>query len=81
MFDCGMHMGYDDDRRFPDFYALKKQRINVDLLVVTHFHLDHCGALPYYVEQFGYDGPILMTKTHKGDMPNTLGRLQEHCRG
>ena len=72
MFDCGMHMGYDDDRRFPDFYALKKQRINVDLLVVTHFHLDHCGALPFYVEQFGYDGPILMTKPTKEICPILL---------
>ena len=72
MFDCGMHMGYDDDRRFPDFHALKRQRINVDLLVVTHFHLDHCGALPYYVEQYGYDGPILMTRPTKEICPLLL---------
>ena len=61
MFDCGMHMSYDDARRFPDFASLKRQEITIDALVVTHFHLDHCGALPHYVEQVGYAGPILMT--------------------
>lgn len=61
MFDCGMHMSYDDARRFPDFATLRRHDITIDALVITHFHLDHCGALPHYVEQVGYAGPILMT--------------------
>ncbi len=24
MFDCGMHMGYNDERRFPDFSYISK---------------------------------------------------------
>jgi integrator complex subunit 11 len=24
MFDCGMHMGYDDHRRFPDFTKIQE---------------------------------------------------------
>lgn len=27
----------------------------------AHSHLDHCGALPYFTEVLGYDGPIFMT--------------------
>jgi integrator complex subunit 11 len=63
MFDCGMHMGYNDDRRFPDFSVLSPSGHHfsslVDVLVISHFHLDHCGALPYFTEQCGYEGPIV----------------------
>ena len=30
-------------------------------LIVLSSHLDHCGALPYFTEMCGYDGPIFMT--------------------
>ena len=46
MFDCGMHMGYNDERRFPDFsYISKTNRFTeqLDCIIVSHFHLDHCG--------------------------------------
>ena len=39
MFDCGMHMGYQDERRFPDFaYISKERRFTelIDCLIVTH---------------------------------------------
>ena len=48
--DCGIHMGYSDDRRFPDFsYLTKSGDLNgqIDCIIISHFHLDHCGALPY----------------------------------
>ena len=86
MLDCGVHMGYNDERKFPEFQRLikkfKKTQIEeksqsskansntsysqsntykfvdkknnnqdysniVDLLIISHFHLDHCGALPF----------------------------------
>ncbi len=73
MFDCGMHVGYKDDRRqdngqstmlvidsatclgirFPDFKLLSAAGRFSDLIscvIITHFHLDHCGALPYLTE-------------------------------
>jgi integrator complex subunit 11 len=62
MLDCGMHMGYNDDRRFPDFsYISKTGRFNeiIDCVIISHFHLDHCGALPFFSEMCGYDGNIL----------------------
>uniref|UniRef100_A0A673HJ44 Integrator complex subunit 11 n=1 Tax=Sinocyclocheilus rhinocerous TaxID=307959 RepID=A0A673HJ44_9TELE len=53
MLDCGMHMGYNDDRRFPDFsYITQNGRLTefLDCVIISHFHLDHSGALPYMSE-------------------------------
>lgn len=75
MLDCGMHMGYNDERRFPDFgYITKSSRLtqHLDCVIITHFHLDHCGALPYFSEMVGYDGPIYMTHPTKAICPILL---------
>jgi integrator complex subunit 11 len=75
MFDCGMHMGYNDARRFPDFSYISKTgqfTQQIDLVVISHFHLDHCGALPHFTEVCGYDGPIVMTHPTKAICPILL---------
>jgi len=45
MLDCGIHPGFAGLRSLPylDTVALD----SVDLLLITHFHLDHCAAVPY----------------------------------
>ncbi|XP_038052919.1 integrator complex subunit 11-like [Patiria miniata] len=75
MLDCGMHMGFNDDRRFPDFsYITRTGRLteHLDCVIISHFHLDHCGALPYMSEIVGYDGPIYMTQPTKAICPILL---------
>ncbi|MGH0130605.1 UNVERIFIED_CONTAM: hypothetical protein FKN15_005496 [Acipenser sinensis] len=75
MLDCGMHMGYNDDRRFPDFsYITQNSRLTefLDCVIISHFHLDHCGALPYMSEMVGFDGPIYMTHPTKAICPILL---------
>jgi len=146
MFDCGVHMAYNDHRKFPDFRKIleiggkgectkkyedntkytkdksknyhqqssskekdsynkksntqKNQLIdnkpkmdddynimyanlksnnesidytkNLDLVIITHFHLDHVGALPYFTEICGYNGPILTSQPTKAILPLTL---------
>ena len=62
MLDCGMHMGFNDDRRFPDFTYIDDGKPLTDFLdcvIISHFHLDHCGALPYMTGNFFY---LLMGK-------------------
>lgn len=62
MLDCGMHMGYTDERRFPDFSYIVPGPItsHIDCVIISHFHLDHCGALPYMSEMVGYTGAQLI---------------------
>eukprot|EP01130_Rhizamoeba_saxonica_P008372 TRINITY_DN3380_c0_g1_i2.p1 TRINITY_DN3380_c0_g1~~TRINITY_DN3380_c0_g1_i2.p1 ORF type:complete len:580 (-),score=103.89 TRINITY_DN3380_c0_g1_i2:116-1855(-) len=75
MFDCGMHMGYHDERRFPNFgfisHSGKFDEV-IDCVIVTHFHLDHSGALPFFTEMCGYNGPIYMTHPTKAIVPILL---------
>jgi integrator complex subunit 11 len=50
IFDSGIHMQYTDMEKYPDFrYICGEDNINnhVDVVIITHFHLDHCGGLPY----------------------------------
>jgi integrator complex subunit 11 len=119
MFDCGVHMAFQDHRKFPDFRRIVDDNISstnfpsgenvnifntnfdasntqfnpllpqpiniyqnldntinytkhIDLVIITHFHLDHCGALPYFTEICGYDGPIITSQPTKSILPLTL---------
>lgn len=40
----------------------------VDLLLVTHFHLDHAASLPYLTEKTGFKGRIFCTHPTKAVM-------------
>lgn len=66
MFDCGLHMGHTHatGRRYPDFSkispSLNISRV-VDAVIISHFHLDHIGALPFLTEHTNYSGPVFMT--------------------
>jgi len=82
LFDCGIHMGYKDDRRFPAFNLLCRAAgspgggdlltSSIDAVVITHFHLDHIGALPLLTEVLGYRGPVIMTVPTKAIAPLML---------
>lgn len=70
-----MHMGYHDQRRHPDFAFISKDNNFtqvIDCVIISHFHLDHCGSLPYFTEVLGYDGPIFMTFPTKAICPILL---------
>lgn len=69
LLDCGAHPGFADARRrFPDLASLPP----LDAVVITHFHLDHAGALPLLraLQRRGDGGgappPVLMTKPTRG---------------
>ncbi|KAF7133503.1 hypothetical protein RHSIM_Rhsim09G0089400 [Rhododendron simsii] len=75
MFDCGMHMGHQDHLRYPDFSLISKSgdfNNALSCIIITHFHLDHIGALPYFTEVCGYNGPIYMTYPTKALGPLML---------
>jgi predicted metal-dependent RNase len=79
MFDCGIHVGLKGAERFPDFKLASPSgdvTASVAAVLVTHFHLDHCGGLPVLTEHCGYRGPVLMTYPTRALCPLML----EDCR-
>jgi cleavage and polyadenylation specificity factor subunit 3 len=63
MFDCGLHPGLSGLNALPCFDDIDVE--TVDLLLVTHFHLDHSGALPYFLTKTVFNGSTFMTHPTK----------------
>ena len=63
MFDCGVHPAFTGMAQLP--YLDEIDTANVDLLLVTHFHMDHCGALPFLTEKTTFNGRVFMTHPTK----------------
>ncbi|CAD2093097.1 cleavage and polyadenylation specificity factor, putative [Plasmodium vinckei brucechwatti] len=113
MFDCGSHVGYKDERKYPNFNLLvgnnnmegapkideennlnvevnisivnsniadKEKLINnlkrineiIDCVIISHFHMDHIGALPFFTETLQYKGTIIMSYPTKALSPVLL---------
>lgn len=49
LLDCGVHPKIDGVEALPQFDLLKKRP---EAVVVTHGHIDHCGALPYFLREY-----------------------------
>ena len=63
LLDCGLHPGREGVQQLPYFDVINPKEI--ELLLVTHFHVDHCAGLPYLVEKTEFNGKIFMTHPTK----------------
>lgn len=59
MLDCGIHPAYSGLAALPFFDQIDPAQ--VDLVLVTHFHLDHAASLPYFMEKTLFRGKVYMT--------------------
>eukprot|EP00551_Chaetoceros_affinis_P008276 CAMPEP_0203668548 /NCGR_PEP_ID=MMETSP0090-20130426/5154_1 /ASSEMBLY_ACC=CAM_ASM_001088 /TAXON_ID=426623 /ORGANISM="Chaetoceros affinis, Strain CCMP159" /LENGTH=727 /DNA_ID=CAMNT_0050533025 /DNA_START=102 /DNA_END=2281 /DNA_ORIENTATION=+ len=71
LLDCGIHPGYDGINGLPFLDRIDPE--GVDVLLVTHFHLDHVASLPYFTERTGFKGRIFMTHPTKAVTRLLLG--------
>jgi cleavage and polyadenylation specificity factor subunit 3 len=71
MLDCGIHPGYDGMNGLPFLDRVEPDLI--DVLLITHFHLDHAAALPYLTERTSFRGRIFMTHPTKAVIRLLLG--------
>eukprot|EP00929_Paragymnodinium_shiwhaense_P058941 TRINITY_DN29511_c0_g1_i11.p1 TRINITY_DN29511_c0_g1~~TRINITY_DN29511_c0_g1_i11.p1 ORF type:complete len:222 (-),score=45.87 TRINITY_DN29511_c0_g1_i11:174-839(-) len=78
LLDCGVHVGSAGADHVPDLAALLdscgKPTLTefINVVIISHYHLDHIGALPYLTEVIGYDGPIYMSHPTKALGPVML---------
>jgi cleavage and polyadenylation specificity factor subunit 3 len=71
MLDCGIHPGYEGMNGLPFLDRIEPEQ--VDILLITHFHLDHAASLPYWTERTGFKGRIFMTHPTKAVLRLLLG--------
>ncbi len=58
LLDCGINPGSQRPfESFPRFDCPEFQIDQLDAMVITHAHLDHCGLAPF-LYKYGYDGPL-----------------------
>ncbi|CAI5958358.1 unnamed protein product [Closterium sp. NIES-64] len=62
-FDCGIHPAYSGIAGLPFFDEIDPSCI--DVLLVTHFHLDHAASLPYFLSKTNFQGRVFMTHATK----------------
>jgi metallo-beta-lactamase family protein len=67
--DCGLFQGYKNLRQL-NWLDLPFDPSRLSAVVLTHAHLDHCGALPLLIKQ-GYRGPIY-TSVASADVATVL---------
>jgi len=60
LLDCGMHQGGDAVKRIQD-EAFAFDPADIDVVVLSHAHLDHSGLLPKLFHE-GFAGPVLCTR-------------------
>ncbi|KIV97382.1 hypothetical protein PV10_01138 [Exophiala mesophila] len=63
MLDAGMHTGREGMSAMPYFDDFDLS--TVDILLISHFHLDHAAALPYVLAKTDFHGRVFMTHPTK----------------
>ena len=60
LIDCGIDPGEEGAESYPYLDAPEFNISELDAVIVSHSHLDHCGLIPYLFK-FGYSGPVYCT--------------------
>lgn len=59
MLDAGVHPAYSGLESLPFYDDFDLSR--VDVLLISHFHLDHAASLPYVMQHTNFRGRVFMT--------------------
>ncbi len=60
LLDCGVNVASNDEA-YPILEAPEFDINQLDAVIVSHSHLDHCGFIPYLFK-YGYRGPVYCTE-------------------
>lgn len=69
--DCGLFQGAESAGREPGDLSIEFPLDNVNALIVTHCHVDHCGRIPWLLAA-GFDRPIYATTATARLLPMVL---------
>ena len=60
LIDCGINPAVSGQDSFPRITAPEFSIPELDAVVISHAHIDHCGFLPFLFK-YGYKGPVYCT--------------------
>jgi len=60
LMDCGIDPSQDGPESYPFLDAPEFNISEIDAVIISHSHLDHCGLIPYLFK-YGYKGPVYCT--------------------
>ncbi|OBZ88252.1 Endoribonuclease ysh1 [Choanephora cucurbitarum] len=63
LLDAGIHPAYSGLASLPFYDEIDPS--SIDLLLVTHFHVDHAASVPYVMEKTTFKGRVFMTHPTK----------------
>ncbi|KAG0168741.1 endoribonuclease ysh1 [Apophysomyces sp. BC1034] len=63
LLDAGIHPAYNGLASLPFFDEIDPA--SIDILLVTHFHVDHAASVPYLMERTTFQGRVFMTHPTK----------------
>jgi len=61
LIDCGLFQGLEEPKNYEPFPFNPRE---IDYVVLTHAHIDHCGRIPLLVRE-GFKGKIISTEATK----------------
>jgi metallo-beta-lactamase family protein len=76
LIDCGLFQGNKRERKLNKINRLPFNPAELDAIILTHGHLDHCGYLPVLVKK-GFTGPIYATSPSR-DISEVILRDSAH---
>lgn len=60
LLDCGINVAAQDSDAFPYLDLPEFNIKDLDAIIISHSHVDHCGLVPYLFKM-GYEGPVYCT--------------------
>ncbi len=60
LIDCGVDVAAQNREKFPYFDISEFDLKEIDAIIISHAHLDHCGLVPLLFKM-GYRGPVYFT--------------------
>jgi KH/beta-lactamase-domain protein len=60
LLDCGINVA-DSSKPYPHLEAPEFNINDLDAVILSHSHIDHCGFIPYLFK-YGYKGPVYCTE-------------------
>ncbi|MFH0869375.1 MAG: beta-CASP ribonuclease aCPSF1 [archaeon] len=67
LLDCGINVAASGKYQFPYLNVPEFHIEDIDAVIISHAHLDHCGFLPY-IFKMGYRGPVYCTEATRDVM-------------